>query len=485
MTLRVRQIVQTVAILAAVVVVFAAMFKLLFDNSYHVLNAAVRARSQAYATSIASHVDFALAARDVDEAKGLLRAFLKQHPEAQAVAVLDSQGRLFAHSGDLSALLPVLHRHLKSVPETRLEGEAVTAVTPVRPDGELSGYVAYAESLTELLAYRRQVWRLAAISAAALILLIPIVASFAFRRLVRGLTRLSVATKRARAGDLRARVTVEGKDELASLSRQFNEMLGEIDGSRRRQGEQERMRRELELAESIQTSLLPDLTPVNGLTMAARMLPATEVGGDYYDVLRHGERRCWIAIGDVAGHGLTAGLVMMMAQSSIATATAREPEAKPSRILSLVNQVVHANVRGRWGASHHMTLTLLRYCGDGDFRYAGAHEDLVLWRRGEGVCELRPTTGTWIGAIPDVSKVMPDSEVHLDPGDRLILFTDGVTEAIRADGKLFGVDRLCQAIDSGGDTPQAVVDRVLEEVQRFTPRRNDDQTVLVIERGNT
>lgn len=485
MTLRVRQIVQTVAILVAVVLVFAAMFKLLFDNSYHVLNAAVRARSQAHATSIASHVDFALAARDVDEAKGLLRTFLDEHPEALAVAVLDSRGRLFAHAGDLSALLPVLTRNSKPDPETHLRGDVVTAVTPVRADDELSGYVAYAESLTGLLSYRLQVWRLAAVSAGALILLIPIVASFAFRRLVRGLTRLSSAAKKAQAGDLKARVTVEGNDELASLSRQFNEMLSEIDGSRRQQREQERMRRELELAENIQMSLLPELTPVNGLRMAARMLPATEVGGDYYDVLRYGDQRCWIAIGDVAGHGLTAGLVMMMAQSAIATATAREPEAAPSHILSLVNKVVHANVRGRWGASHHMTLTLLHYCGDGNFHYAGAHEDLVLWRQGGGVCELRPTAGTWIGAIPDVSSVMPDSELHLDEGDRLVLFTDGVTEAMRADGKLFGVDRLCHAVSSGGDTPQAVVDRVLAEVQRFTPRRNDDQTVLVIERGGT
>src|SRR3954471_1354518 len=100
----------------------------------------------------------------------------------------------------------------------------------------------------------------------------------------------------------------------------------------------------MEIASRIQTSILPRQFEVDGLQIAAQMIPATQVGGDYYDVLPV-DGGCWLAIGDVAGHGLTAGLVMLMIQSIVSALTRQRPDATPAELLSILNEVLFENVR--------------------------------------------------------------------------------------------------------------------------------------------
>src|SRR5690606_17839050 len=121
-----------------------------------------------------------------------------------------------------------------------------------------------------------------------------------------------------------------------------------------------RLEDEMEIAARIQTSILPQDLAVPGLEVGARMVPATEVGGDYYDVIPQVDG-AWIGVGDVAGHGLRAGLVMLMVQSAVASLVRERPGASPRDLVATLNVTIADNVRRRLQQDEHVTFSLLRY----------------------------------------------------------------------------------------------------------------------------
>src|SRR6185312_8425348 len=133
----------------------------------------------------------------------------------------------------------------------------------------------------------------------------------------------------------------------------------------------ERLEKEMEIAARIQTSILPRALAVPGLEIAASMRTASEVGGDYYDVVGTADG-CWLGIGDVAGHGLGTGLVMLMMQSGFGALARKMPDAGPRDLVLALNAMLVDNVRDRLRQREHATLTLLRYRQDGTLTYAGA-----------------------------------------------------------------------------------------------------------------
>src|SRR5690606_38997456 len=171
--------------------------------------------------------------------------------------------------------------------------------------------------------------------------------------------------------------------------------------TRRESAERGRMRQELDIAARIQTAIQPKHPRVPGLELATVMVPATEVGGDYFDVLPC-PGGCWIGIGDVAGHGLSAGLVMLMIQSIVAATVHVRPELGPGAAWQVLNGVLSANIRERLGEEEYATLSLLRYDGAGGFTVAGAHEDLLVYRPSTGRCERIATPGVWVGIGTEV-----------------------------------------------------------------------------------
>ena len=244
--------------------------------------------------------------------------------------------------------------------------------------------------------------------------------------------------------------------------------------------EKERLEQELSIASRIQTSILPRDLDVPGLRIAAMMIPASEVGGDYYDVLSV-NGGCWIGIGDVAGHGLRPGLVMMMLQSVVAAIGRHTPNASPSELLGVVNAVLYDNVRQRLNQDEHATLSLIRYDRSGELVFAGAHEDLIVHRARSGECELVQTLGTWVGATSDIQDVTIDGRCRLEPGDTLVLYTDGVIEAQNAQGERFGIERLCAIVmdAAASGSAETVRDRVIDAVSHFIAQQADDIAILV------
>jgi sigma-B regulation protein RsbU (phosphoserine phosphatase) len=259
----------------------------------------------------------------------------------------------------------------------------------------------------------------------------------------------------------------------------MNEMAKELAASREQQAAKERLEREMEIATRIQTSILPARLEMPGYSLAASMETASEVGGDYYDVIptEHGG---WLGIGDVAGHGLPAGLVMLMVQSAASVLVRANPTDEPSALVTRLNTFLFENVRTRLAQDEHVTFTLLRCSEDGEVVFAGAHEEIVVWRKSTGKSERITTPGAWLGVVESIGHATGDHTERLQPGDLMLLYTDGLTEAMDGDRNQYGMDRLCARLESLADRPvEEIVEGVRSDVDAWSVERVDDVTLLV------
>jgi sigma-B regulation protein RsbU (phosphoserine phosphatase) len=203
---------------------------------------------------------------------------------------------------------------------------------------------------------------------------------------------------------------------------------------------------QMEIAKRIRTSLLPDETRMMGFyRTAATMEPAAEVGGDYYDLIPKKTGELWVTIGDVSGHDVEAGLIMMMTQTSVSSLVRNKRSLKPSVILGAVNSIIKENI-SRLGSDHYMSIFLICLDKSGTITVSGKHQDIVVYRSNLKKIEVIPTEGTWIGIFEDIRKYLSDVSVPIDKGDIVLLFTDGVTEAANKQGELFGQKLLQQAL---------------------------------------
>jgi serine phosphatase RsbU (regulator of sigma subunit) len=239
------------------------------------------------------------------------------------------------------------------------------------------------------------------------------------------------------------------------------------------------LRKEVEIAQRIQTSVLPADLAVRSLQIAATMLPASEVGGDYYDI-RPTADGCWIGIGDVAGHGLEAGLVMLMIQSGTSALVTHNPNALPHQLLPALNLMLIENLRRRMARDDHATLTVLHFFDDGRLTYAGAHEDIIICSQA-GAVRAVPTHGTWLGIAEDISHELESRTIQLAPNDLVVLFTDGIPEA-RRNHECFGMPRLIAEVERRHQqTVEAILQGILAAVMDYCGGRpQDDATLLVL-----
>ncbi len=250
--------------------------------------------------------------------------------------------------------------------------------------------------------------------------------------------------------------------------------------------ENERLAKELAVARQIQISLLPRRIPqTSGLTVAARIETAREVGGDYYDVIESPDRRrVFFVIADVAGKGIPASLLVV-------------------ELRTLLHSLIGQNLSARdivIKANHHLCkdiaemdttriITMLLCCWDvhdQTFSYIGAgHEPLLVYRAAAGRCETCFSHGMWLGIEPDIAEYVVEAMLDLAPGDLALLYTDGVTECHSPTQELFGLERmeafLCQY---GPVAPDALLSRLLETLNAFSQNmpQHDDITLMALRR---
>jgi len=242
--------------------------------------------------------------------------------------------------------------------------------------------------------------------------------------------------------------------------------------------EGERMKRELEIAEQIQSSLLPKEIPkLAGFHCAADMIPAQEVGGDYYDVIQLGENRMGLVIGDVAGKGVPAGMVMLMVRTIIHAIIT--DLASPLEVISMLSKRIYPQMDSK----QFMTLLYLVWDKENKtLRYASAgHEHILHYKSSTNKIERIRSGGLAIGMHPEIEQFVVQKEIHLDKNDVVVLYTDGITEARNNYEKMYGLDRL-QAIFQNNARLEInnLRGKILQDVNDFRDgaKQYDDITLL-------
>jgi sigma-B regulation protein RsbU (phosphoserine phosphatase) len=293
-------------------------------------------------------------------------------------------------------------------------------------------------------------------------------------------------TQRVMRGDFSHLIQVQGRDQIAELSTSFNTMTQNLERLLAVAKEKERMQAEIEIARGVQDQLYPKAPPVfEGLRVLGMCDPARMVSGDYYDY-QLVDGKLAIAIGDVAGKGISAALLMATIQAAMRMELRASVEmVAPSmnglrfstaRMVSELNQQLHATTSPEKYATFFFAIFdqatgLLTYTNAG-------HLQPVLFR--DGAATLLDVNGTVVGAFP-FSKY-EESKLELRPGDLLVCYTDGVTEPENEYGEMFGEERLIELVAKNVDRDEAqIIEAVMERVREWTgvPELSDDMTILL------
>ncbi len=238
---------------------------------------------------------------------------------------------------------------------------------------------------------------------------------------------------------------------------------------------------EIELAKRIQTALLPQSRQLTGFNIADIMIPAKDVGGDYYDIIETDTGERWVAIGDVAGHGVDSGLIMMMAQTTIMTLIKGDHPLKITEILTEANKVLREDI-SRLGSNHYMTLMLLNIESD-KIRIAGHHQDLLLYHSNKREVEVIETRGTWLGITDNIKGNLEIKTIKIKEGDAILLFTDGATECENDKGEMYGQERLVEAFRKYAPEPvEKTLELLLSDIRSFQREQEDDITFIIIKK---
>jgi serine phosphatase RsbU (regulator of sigma subunit) len=244
---------------------------------------------------------------------------------------------------------------------------------------------------------------------------------------------------------------------------------------------QAQLKAELEVARSLQLAILPSAFPARpGCEAAARMIPATTMGGDFYDYIELPDGQIGLVIADVSGHGVPAAFFMAVARTNLRELALHHLD--PGECLARTNDALCAQ------NPLELFVTVF-YCvlnpTTGVLRYAnGGHNPPYVRRAAASVETLNGAGGLVLGAMPGVR--YPTHTVQLLRGDRLVLFTDGVTEAFNPTEELYGAQRLVDEVHvHGGGTPAALVERICRSVTNFAGNapQSDDITLTVLTWG--
>jgi predicted ATPase/serine phosphatase RsbU (regulator of sigma subunit)/tRNA A-37 threonylcarbamoyl transferase component Bud32 len=244
-----------------------------------------------------------------------------------------------------------------------------------------------------------------------------------------------------------------------------------------------RLSAELEVTKRLQQMILPkqsELDAIEGLEIAGLMQPADEVGGDYYDVLPQNDT-VKISIGDVTGHGLESGVLMIMAQTAVRTLQ-QINETDPVKFFDVLNRTLYSNIQ-RIDSYKNMTLALLEY-QNGNLSLSGQHEEIIVVRFDGNIERIDTISlGFPLGLEEDIADFVSQIQVHLNPGDVVVLYTDGITEAEDINREYYGVERLCQVVkENRHQAVEEIKQAVIEDVRRHIGEQKvfDDITLVVL-----
>lgn len=323
--------------------------------------------------------------------------------------------------------------------------------------------------------------------------------------------KLNEASHKLAKGKLNQLVKVKGIKELETLANSFNGMAEQLKESfdtleekvKKRTGqlaeanqeistlntrlkaENLRMGAELDILREMQQLILPkpqELAEIQDLDIVGYMQPADEVGGDYYDILAtHGV--VTIGIGDVTGHGLESGILMVMIQAAVRTLKEVQ-EYDLVKFLNTLNRMVYYNVQ-RMNSDKNLTLAILNY-SEGLLSISGQHEEILIVRQGGNIERISTMDlGLPIGLDENISEFIDHTLITLNSGDGVALYTDGITEAQNSQKKFYGLEKLCSIISQNWHREvEGIKNAVIEDIKLFMGEQKqfDDITLLIIKK---
>lgn len=271
-------------------------------------------------------------------------------------------------------------------------------------------------------------------------------------------------------------------DEIGILAHFFNQVtkgLGKVSLDLK---DRERMIDELSIASQLQRDILPLESPIiPGLQIIAKNKPATEVGGDSFNMLT-AKNKTYIYLGDVTGHGVAAGLVMTMVNSLVNVFV--DISDSPYEVIVKVNKYIKKHVKKA------MFMTMVMLCWDHEKKkmtYVGAgHEYILVYHSSSGECEAIMSGGVAIGMVPDNSKIVSEKEIELEDGDFILLYSDGITEARNPEGELYAINRLKEQFKEYASqySVEGINYHIAKDVTLFMKDhvQDDDMTLIVMQK---
>jgi HAMP domain-containing protein len=316
----------------------------------------------------------------------------------------------------------------------------------------------------------------------AVIIIVSGLAYWLARTITRPVLLLTKGARLIGQGNLDHTVEVKTGDEIEDLANSFNKMTSDLKGQmeviRLTTAEKERVQKELEIAKGIQQSFLPESSPkVEGFDLAALNTPALEVGGDFYDFIPVSLDKWGLVIADVSGKGVPAALFMALSRTMIRANAAENPTA--AQVIRRANNMISEDGRANmfvtlfYGVLDPLRKTLT-------YVNAGHNPPMVMGKTSGDVIMLA-AKGVAMGIMTDIE--YEEKEVVLSPGDILVLYTDGVTEAINRKKELFGHERISRLVEENHHLSAREITKLIErEVFAYSEGQPqfDDITLLVV-----
>lgn len=391
-------------------------------------------------------------------------------------------------------------------------GTVMSAVVPIK---DASGHVEATLGLDYLV--NSQSHRLKQIMYISIAILIgSIVLAILFSVLLawminRPLRKLSMGAQRLAGRNYQYPIEVRSNDEFGLLADTLNKMavqvknyqqgleklvdertqeLGEANQEILRlyesiRQENQNLGQELGGVRRLQMALLPqkaELARFDRLDMAFYMDPASQVGGDYLDMIAASKGRFWLGVGDVSGHGLESALSTLAVRTAI-RALLNGGDNSLVETYARVARAAYTQLRTAT-APQHMTLNLLEYDGNASFTLTGQHEDALVVRDGNNLEVLDTfSLGLPLGLVPDLAEYLQPLTVRLNPGQLLCLYTNGLTELCNDQGEIFGQERLGELLRANYREPaQKVQQRLVEALEAFRGEQpiEDDISFVII-----
>lgn len=427
----------------------------------------------------------------------LAKELAGQQPELALVAVVDHEGRI-AGAPDARLLgtafaPPAGFRRqdgldpLSNREQLQAAGPLLVARAPVlRPGGQVLGAVYVGLPLQHvgdvLAASRRQ----QALLLALLVGLGAVVAFVLMSQLLRPMSALRAGIDRIGRGDFGTPIALRDRTELGLLADAVDEMAVALQRAQAEMLERERLSHEVTLARNMQRSLLPAGPLAAGpFDIRGDQRAAAEVGGDYWDALALPDGRVGIAIADVAGKGLAGCLVMSMLSALLRAL--RATHATPSAMLAALDERLSESLRP--GVFVTMWYGVLDpKSGELAFSSAG-HNPLVVWRAATGTLERIESGGIPLAAFRNgaIRATLRDRTLHLGPGDVLVQYTDGYTEAFHHEsGEQLGAERFERTVaERAAQGGEAVLQALRAQVREWSGDGvpSDDETLVVVTRS--